>query len=183
MNVHSVAKVGLSSTAHGYNAIANLSHAVVLLCFVIMLYFLAKAGGSYKVDAPENLESLQDPLHRAGLVVTMSIVILNSLMFVRVLYEKCSCTRRERPPVGDLLDEPLLNYAPPPQNVSTSIRASKASRCMCNGCDRQVAPGRRPNGDPWDTCCRACAIAGDAPVTRSHDPDCDQRWVKFQSQF
>ena len=103
-NLHSAARVGLSSTGHGYSAIANLSHAVFLLCCATMVYFLAKAGGSYSVHAPPGLEdALQVPLRNAGFIVTGSVVVLNMLMMLRFLYEKCSCCgARPRRPLADL---------------------------------------------------------------------------------
>ena len=70
-----------------------------------MLYFLAKAGGSYNVHAPPELaekEALRVPLRNAGLVVTGCVVVLNLLMMLRFLYEKCSCCGAPRRPLADL---------------------------------------------------------------------------------
>jgi hypothetical protein len=186
-SVHSAARVGLSSTGHGYNAIVNLSHTVVLLCCASMVYLFAKAGGSYQVKAPVGLiqkhPEIQKHLHGAGVLVTACIIALNGLMVSRFLYEKSlSCGRepqRPRGPASGLLQEPLnvLNgggAAPPPHRHN---RASQESLCMF-GCGRCVAPGRRQNnGDPYDSCCRACAVAGGSPL--AHDPECEHRLPRF----
>ena len=152
---------------HGYNAIANLSHAIFLLCCFIMGYFLIKAGGSYEVHAPAGLEErLQKPLHEAGLLVTLSVVILNSLMMLRFVYEKYSLTSlstaHDR---GADLGVPLL----PAQHVDSQPVQTERSTCMYN-CGCLVAPGRRHNGAPFDTCCKACANVEGSPV--AHDPEC-----------
>jgi hypothetical protein len=72
-NLHSAAKVGLSTSAHGYSAIVNLAHAVFLLCFLAMLSFLYTTGGGYSVQAPPGLEEwhVQAHLDKAGWVVTV----------------------------------------------------------------------------------------------------------------
>ena len=40
---------------------------------------------------------------------------------------------------------------------------------VCTFCTRAVAPGLRPNGRPWKTCCRGCGIGG------AHDAACEAR--------
>eukprot|EP01043_Picozoa_sp_COSAG02_P061051 COSAG02_NODE_8116_length_2702_cov_2.379946_1_plen_423_part_00 len=99
---HTAARVGLSSTVHGYSAIVNLSHAVFLICFGLTLYFLVASGGGYYVDVGSicavgnagggtcgsELDAVQQPLDKAGRYVTYSIVALNALMFFRLCYEK-----------------------------------------------------------------------------------------------
>ena len=41
------------------------------------------------------------------------------------------------------------------------------------GCSRCIAPGLTRNGNPYDTCCRGCAISkGDTPI---HDHECNKR--------
>jgi hypothetical protein len=178
-SIHSAARVGLSSTGHGYNAIVNFSHTVVLLCCAIMVYFLAKAGGSYRVGAPAGLERIQKPLHDAGALVTGCVIALNGLMVSRFLYEKTiSCGREpQRGPTSALLQEPLSVLGGGGAAPQRHTRASQQSLCMY-GCGRCVAPGRRQdNGDPYDSCCRACAVAGGSPV--AHDPECEHRLPRF----
>jgi hypothetical protein len=96
-------KLGLSSTAHGYTAITPLSHAMVLLCNAILVFFLIKSEGGYYVQVAEvtgstelNVVSLQPSLDAAGRVVTWSCVSLNVLMLLRFLFEMC-CFSRSTP--------------------------------------------------------------------------------------
>ena len=178
-------RIGLSDTAHGYNAIANLSHAVFLMCIVMMGYFLFKAGGSYEVHAPAGLEErLQKPLHDAGLVVTGSIIVLNALMLVRFAFEKYTFTvqgenlRSARRSVASAmqtrLDANLDELLLPNPADSQQPNPNRASRRTCMyGCGHPVAPGFQPNGDPLDTCCRACARAEGHPA--AHDRECLMR--------
>eukprot|EP01043_Picozoa_sp_COSAG02_P008892 COSAG02_NODE_293_length_25438_cov_52.630254_5_plen_976_part_00 len=95
-------RIGLSSTVLGYRAIANLSHAIFLICFAFTVYFMFATGGGYYVDVGSicgvtetggsicgpQLDAVQPPLRTAGRYVTCSIVGLNILMLLRFSYEK-----------------------------------------------------------------------------------------------
>ena len=177
-SLHTAARVGLSTTGHGYIAVANLAHAVFLLCGAANVYFLVLSWGvtghfGYVVDAPPGLEdSVQQPLDKAGKYVTWSIITLNLLMLSRLLYEKHDCCCSKTSAANAQLQQPLMMADQPvaPRN----LRPLENERILCMfGCGCLPAPGRRRNGDPFDTCCRACAVAGGSPVT--HDPECVAR--------
>jgi hypothetical protein len=176
-SLHQAARVGLSTTAHGYQAVANLAHAVFLLCAVALLSFLITARGGYHVYAPTNLEQLQGNLDRAGHFVTGSVIIIDMLMLCRLLYEQCSCggastpTPRADPRLWDGIDGPLhAPLMPPPR----PRQPSRFELCMY-GCGRRPGPGCRPNGVPFDTCCRACAKAEGQLQPSDHDVECVAR--------
>ena len=93
--LHHSARVGLSTTGHGYIAVVNLAHAVFLLCFLAMLSFLVTTRndrhpwGGYSVTAPPGIPTkVQERLDMAGRVVTWSVIAINLLMMCRFLYEQ-----------------------------------------------------------------------------------------------
>jgi hypothetical protein len=181
-SVHTSARVGLSTTGHGYSAIANLAHAVFLLCGAAHLYFLLKswiATGhfGYVVDAPPgNMligdlsldlgDVLQEPLDEAGRYVTWSVIVLNLLTLSRFLYEKLRCFVNAPRSVS----EPLQMLLADTENGSQVAVAGHP--------DRDIVPvlcyfkcGRLPT-QGHDTCCRACAIAGGHLSPMAHDRNC-----------
>ena len=135
-NLHSAAKVGLSSSGHGYNAVANLAHAVFLLSgarhivFLIQLrdtrgYFVPSPTGNLRdrsdavntTGTPTNLKDVMQPqLDAAGLYVTLCVIVINVLMLLRFLYEKCRCSRHEsglKPDLSETLSQALLADSEP----------------------------------------------------------------------
>ena len=210
LGLHTAARVGLSTTGHGYSSIANLAHAVFLLCGVAHIYFLITIFAStkhfgYSVDAPlghllddkgvaistggvpqELGSALQAPLDAAGRYVTWSVVALNLLTLCRFFYEKlpcCSSGERDTTAgssAGQQMRQSLLGG----QAAASATRNRWSERTLCMyGCGRLPTPGRRPNGEPYDTCCRACATAQGALSPAQHDAACMAREQERHSQL
>ena len=89
-SIVSSGRLGLSNTAHGYNAVAPLVHAATLICSATLILFLSKSHGGYFVGAPEGLEKIQRSLTHAGILVTATTIVLNVLMCLRFVYEMFS---------------------------------------------------------------------------------------------
>jgi hypothetical protein len=198
--LHTAARVGLSTTGHGYSSIANLAHAVFLLCGVVHIYFLVAIFVStghfgYSVDAPlanlldqhgssvtvggvpQDLGSvLQEPLDEAGRYVTWSVIVLNLLTLCRFLYEKLAwCSSDERNAAGGspLQQRLLLQGGEVPAN-NPANRSSDRSLCMYH-CGHLPTPGH-------DTCCRACFAAKGELLPEQHDVACRTRERARQGQ-
>ena len=210
LGLHTAARVGLSTTGHGYSSIANLAHAVFLLCGVAHIYFLITIFAStkhfgYSVHVPlghllddkgvaistggvpqELGSALQEPLDAAGRYVTWSVVALNLLTLCRFFYEKlpcCSSGERDTTAgssAGQHMRQSLLGG----QAAASATRNRWSERTLCMyGCGRLPTPGRRPNGEPYDTCCRACATAQGALSPAQHDAACMAREQERHSQL
>ena len=92
-------RIGLSTTAHGYDTIAPLVHAVTITCACALLFILvtSRDAGYYVTVPPELMrvaegESIRKSLHRAGHFVTWVIVLLNFSMVCRIVYELWTTT-------------------------------------------------------------------------------------------
>eukprot|EP01084_Bolivina_argentea_P110521 197316_1 len=61
-----------------------------------------------------------------------------------------------------------------PRKQLATKAARKLTHITCkHNCGRLCNPGYTPKGNPFDTCCRSCAISSGA--TLGHDNDCDVR--------
>merc|ERR1719491_1852901 len=59
-------------------------------------------------------------------------------------------------------------------SARTKQTARKPTGVVCKfGCGNKCNPGKTPRGNPFDTCCKSCAISKGSSA--SHDPVCVQR--------
>ena len=61
------------------------------------------------------------------------------------------------------------------QKEKTPTYSMKDARCkVC--CKRTVAPGVTQHGNPYDTCCRACAVGKGKGLLLDHSETCNMRF-------
>jgi hypothetical protein len=140
-------RIGLSTSAHGYNAIVPLVHAATIVCSCAQL-FIWMTGGGYFVMVPEKVRSsellelqtaastVQASLHNAGGVITTIPAVLNAAMLSCVIHEvlkgagsvatvlrrSVASPRRLTPPSGEsrLLGDDLSDAAQTASNEAQS---------------------------------------------------------------
>eukprot|EP01084_Bolivina_argentea_P041244 76103_1 len=64
------------------------------------------------------------------------------------------------------------------EDIQQTLQNSKITLCKFN-CGRSVAPGATRNNNPYDTCCRECAVS--KGTAAAHDYRCDTRNVQISN--
>jgi hypothetical protein len=136
-------RIGLSTTAHGYRAVAPLFHAVVIVCCGVAIVW---GKGGYSPQPPPGLtgddhQRVTDALNAAGKCVTNVLLVLDLVMLLRVVVEitgsSVSKIRRGWRDWRDWLGDWLARLA-----ESGSPRSEAMARILDDGPDVLDLPDR-----------------------------------------